>query len=505
MSISRISILLGGLVAGSLSVPGCLPDKSFFIPFEANCLNNGGDSYCAVQDPSVPYCVAFEGSCYEERGLEATSDELGCVAQMPEDACWAPCGLGETCLDSTETTEGSSGGTEGASTSSTTVGPETDTEEPSTTAGPSCSEAVPCIDPAAPFCIEGECSPCSSVTETTPDEACAALEETTPLCVGDSCVQCSADAIEACGGTTPLCDDEANTCVACSFHEECQAIGSPACNIATGACFDPAAVTEVDAGTDDTLQPAIDAVADGAEHAIVLTGGGQNHTVTIDGGKTITIVSDSASVREVRGNSGNPTVLVSGVGTTAYLHRVALTLNGDDVGVSVASSATLYADSTRIAQNSGGGITLASGTGGFLRNCMVAGDGGESSAVSSSGDLSMVYCTLGRDTNFGDPVLECSGGSATVRNSVIVSETNAPGAELNCPGATVENTAQEATLSPEDWFPQFGSGDYALSVAGGAQFDGVAVWQLGDPPFDFDGDARPSEDGAGDFAGADVP
>ena len=323
-----------------------------------------------------------------ELGFEIA--RYGCVS-AEELKCHEPCGKDPTCED-----PGSSSSSDGETeTEATTLEPSTTTEgetegetETTTGPGPECTGNEACLDPALPFCVGEVCSPCSAVVEETPDEACAGLDEATPLCVEDACVQCTAESAEACGGGTPICDEAESRCVACRFHEECQDIGLPACNIATGACFSADAVTEVNAGVDDTIQPAIDAVADGAEHVIRLTAGGQNHTVTIDGGKTIALVSasDNPTIQqEVRGNSGNPTLTVTGAGTTVYVHRVALTANTDDVGIAVGPAATLYADSTRVAQNTGGGITLGAGSFGFLRNCMVGGSAADVSAVLVSG------------------------------------------------------------------------------------------------------------------------
>ena len=36
-------------------------------------------------------------------------------------------------------------------------------------------------------------------------------------------------------------------------------------------------------------------------------------------------------------------------------------------------------------------------------------------------------------------------------------------------------------------------------------FANVATWETGDPPFDFDGDLRPTTDDTSDYAGADIP
>ena len=407
-----------------------------------------------------------------------------------------------TVADTTSTGETQTGTeTQTSTETATTAGPTTETD----TTGPSgCQGPQDCADPASPFCIDELCVDCSAAAD--PDMACAQLDALTPLCVDESCVQCTAQSTSACSDTTPLCDTDANACVPCEFHEQCQDIGAPACNLRTGACFDPAAVSEVDAGTPGSLQDAIDTLGDAAQHAIVVTGGTvTNHNVTVDGAKTIAIVSVNTASQSIRGNDGNPTITVSGSDTTVFLHRLRLEANGGDVGISVEAGASLFADSIVVAQNSGGGISLATGTSAQLRNCMVAGDGGNAAAVSSSGTLSIAYSTLGRDTNFGDPVLECSSGSTTVRNSIIVSETNAPGNEVACAGALLENTAEEATLNPQDWFGAgFVSGDYSLTAAGQAQFMDIAIWEDGDPPFDFEGDPRPATDGSADYPGADT-
>ncbi len=470
---------------------------------EDYCGQHDGDAYCQRLDPDAPYCVLSTEPCISASGLEL-STRYACVAEQPTQECRQECGIGnEGCTNPTASDGSSSSGPETEDPPTSTTQGETDSG-PSTTTGPECMESDECDDPAAPFCVDGTCSTCDATA--LPDEACATLDETAPLCVGTSCVQCTAEDASVCGGTSPLCDVEANTCVGCEFHEQCRDLDLPACNIATGACFDAAAVSEVNAGNPGTIQAAIDEVDDGAEHAIVLTDGGSLHTISIDGGKTIAIVSDSTAERSIIGSTASPIVTVSGAGSTAYLHRVRID-GSSGVGISVASNATLYADSTRVSGNDGGGIELASGTSGFLRNCMVAGDGGDSAAISSGGLLDLLFTTLGRDTNFGDPVLECSGGAATtVRNSLIVNQTNTTGDEIACAGASLENTEVASTQTPADWFgPGFSSGNYSLTPAGQAEFANIAIWETGDPPFDFDGDLRPTEDGAMDYAGADVP
>ncbi len=303
---------------------------------------------------------------------------------------------------------------------------------------------------------------------------------------------------------TPLCDVEASTCVACEFHEQCQDIGSPACNFVTGACFDPANVTPVNAATAGSIQTAINNVADGAEHAIVLTGSGAtNHTITVDGGKTIAIVSTNTTPQEVRGNSGSPTLTLTGAGTTVFLHRLQLTLNGDDVGVSVEANASLFADSVQVVGNGGGGIDIATGCSAQLRNCMVSGNNNTnaiSNAISNAGTLDALYTTMVGNFGASSTALACSGGATTIRNSILVSRS---ADAVSCPGFDASNSFEaQGAAYQETWFNLDG-GDLSLNSAG--DFEDVAAWEQGDPPFDFEGDLRPSRDGAADYAGADIP
>jgi len=477
-----------------LALAGCA-DKTYLFSY---CGNNDGDAYCAREDPEHPYCVLGFDECFGAANLGEFSN--GCVAEAPPPECSSPCGVdnGDACIDPTESS--SSGSTTDQPSSTTEGETETDaeTDDLTTTTGPECMDNVECMDTALPFCIEQTCSPCSASVDVPPDEACAGLGETTPLCVDDACVQCTTEDASACVDTTPLCDAESNTCVACSFHEECQDIGSPACNLATGACFDPQAVTEVSLSSANALQNAINTVADGAEHAIVITGGSGLHTVTIDGGKTIAIVSNSSAVRAINGNTA-AVLTVTGNSTTAFLHRIRLE-DSDDVGIAVTSGASLFADSTQVAQNAGGGITLASGTSAQLRNSMVGANVNTDAIVNSGAELEVLYSTLVGNFGASSLALSCSGGTTAVRNSITVSRADDA---VSCPGASISNTSEASGGSyDENWFDLDG-GD--LSLNDGDDFDGVAIWENGDPPFDFNGDARPGIDGTADYAGADVP
>lgn len=69
--------------------------------------------------------------------------------------------------------------------------------------------------------------------------------------------------------------------------------------------------------------------------------------------------------------------------------------------------------------------------------------------------------------------------------------------------AVGDNTA----LGPmnTNWFvPAFNQGDLHLSGTHPVEIETAATWLAGDPATDIDGDARPTMDGAADFAGADL-
>ena len=55
-----------------------------------------------------------------------------------------------------------------------------------------------------------------------------------------------------------------------------------------------------------------------------------------------------------------------------------------------------------------------------------------------------------------------------------------------------------------DWFTDAAGGNFHLSRDGQAQFTNIATWEDGDPPFDFEGEARPATNGSTDFPGADT-
>jgi len=230
---------------------------------------------------------------------------------------------------------------------------------------------------------------------------------------------------------------------------------------------------------------------------------GGEHTITVDSGKTIAfVVPIDDDTKTLDGEEGSPTLTVTGAGTTVFLHQLQLTSNTDNVGISVEAGAALFADSVQITQNFSGGIVLASETSAQLRNCMV-GSGGDvdvPAILVNGGNLDATYTTILGGLGSAR-ALECTSGSATVRNSIIT--TGGGSDALVCPGADIPGSVVENTANP-DWFENYNQGDASLTDAGETQFADFATWEDGDPPFDFEGDARPASDGSPDHAGADT-
>ena len=97
-----------------------------------------------------------------------------------------------------------------------------------------------------------------------------------------------------------------------------------------------------------------------------------------------------------------------------------------------------------------------------------------------------------------------------MRNSVAINK----GFTTLCDGAVVKNTAWSnnppgsGNISVDfDMLAQFLTADPELTgvyrAIAGTTLDQLAMWQVGDPAIDYDGDERPSGANSPDFAGAD--
>ncbi len=145
-------------------------------------------------------------------------------------------------------------------------------------------------------------------------------------------------------------------------------------------------------------------------------------------------------------------------------------------------------------------------------NSYVSGSSSGPALAQAAGSVDVLYSTLALPPALGGAALECLDGSTvSVRNSIIVSTNAQP--ELDCDGATLSRSAFEMMVNDNlalgdvdvQWFDGFLAGNLGLSMMAPATLATAATWQTGDPATDIDGNARPTVDGAADYAGADVP
>lgn len=195
-----------------------------------------------------------------------------------------------------------------------------------------------------------------TLTACTSDDTCGG---TTPACNLDTntCVQCTATNAMACGGTTPVCG--ANTCRGCTQNTECV---SGAC-MPDGSCASPDAVLHASpsgSGTTCTttdlcsLEQAI-TVADSTKKIIALDSGAYTTTGTITTGKTLTLLGRDATIS--KGGSGNAVFsLTSGANVSIFYATIQ---NGNDNSLGhgiVCAGATLVARFATVQNNDANGI-----------------------------------------------------------------------------------------------------------------------------------------------------
>jgi hypothetical protein len=478
--------------------------------------------HCAQQDGDA-YCLRKYGAetTFCARGICDEGKHDGCGPVRPSsDACYSPCGgalsladdpdcegvaEGSSSSDTVATTDVTSEPTGGPTTmgSMSASGSETESASTTTTGGGACEDSTECTDPLAPICGATMCVPCLA------DEECLAKGSGAPVCREDGqCVACTPSNIGACEGTTPVCG-ALNECEGCGFHEQCPA---SACDIATGECFEEDCVVEVDGDGGAEYEDIQDAIVDGCVVIVHELNGGvpYNENLEIDG-IGVAVLRAEGEDPIVAGVAGNPSLSVTG-GAVAYVQGLTFSGNTMAEGVSV-NGANLYLDRSQIVANSATGITLANNAIAQVRNCFVALNGNQFqddhgiSVNSSSLDLS--YSTVVANDGNGADSLECTAAVATVRDSILL---GADASSIDCPSVdAASNALDEAAagnvnvgaLNPA-WFDSFPD-DFHLTPLGAGVFEELAQWNAGDPPADIDGDARPTEEGAADFAGADVP
>lgn len=172
--------LLGGIVLGACHVTRPNADHCFYAE---------GDHSCAELDPSRPYCA----------GPGCGEVVPGCVAELPPDDCYSPCGHAAlldddaSCIDPTgagDTTE-TSGETGDETSSSGALDMSVD----------ECQDHADCPE-LEPYCSFGTCTS----YDATPDPAAACFALTdgeSTICLDGQCVICTEQDASACTDTTP--------------------------------------------------------------------------------------------------------------------------------------------------------------------------------------------------------------------------------------------------------------------------------------------------------------
>ncbi len=426
---------------------------------------------------------------------------------------------------STETDPGSTSTNPTASTSTTPPGEDdssgTDSGPVDTTEGADCATEDDCN--GSLLCVEGSCRPCTAATD--PDAACEAADPDLPACdpVSGDCVVCTAQTV--CPDETPACDPAVG-CVACTEHHQCP---DSACHLAgpdEGTCFDTADV--VDVTTSEELAAAFDNIGPGEQRVLRLGDGSFDSPLGLFG-------AGINAQREIAIlGTGDSTMLGFVDVENAIAYIAMLELGNDDPGalgdsalVNVADEGTLWMDDTNfigsinatgdlvfrrsnLESTSGlspfGAWIVGSGGGGIFRaENTTFGPTPETALFLADLTVEFTYVTV---AGVGTAV-SCNGTTGQIRNSIILGNAD-PAISPECDSiAWSDNAVNEAGFGMQvqpynpQWFVSNDTSRFLLSDAGTDIFGGLAEWRDGDPLYDVQGDARPTDKPG--YVGVDEP
>ena len=244
-------------------------------------------------------------------------------------------------------------------------------------------------------------------------------------------------------------------------------------------------------------------------------------SLLVTGGRTIAILGAEGMRPIVQGAEHHAIRL----DPDATLFIENLRFSGFDPGVSLipinTSGGRLALDRTEVVDNRGA-VQLGVGTEARLRNTVIGVSYTSTAAIRVSGaSLDAVYSTfIAEGTGVGVSAavpagIACSSPVAVnVRNSIISNVHATTESLWHCDEATVTYSATREAFAgtgnvvvgtrDTDWFAGW-PGDLRLSAEGATVFADIAQWQAGDPPTDLDDNARPTMDGAADYAGGHRP
>ncbi|MEM9463452.1 MAG: right-handed parallel beta-helix repeat-containing protein [Myxococcota bacterium] len=471
---------------------------------------------CYRHDPT--YCGNLNGheSCrYLGLGQYCSLCDFekdGCVDSRPSDECLAPF---EIPME-TEGSTGSSGSNTAGQTVSSGAEPGSESSGSSSSGELACMSSEDCSGDT-PICgPKGECVRCDAVGD--PDGACTEVDWRAPLCVDGRCVACTAEDTTICDGQLRICEPVSNTCVDCTEHTQC---GAGACRLDEGLCFPPDQVVHVDGdGEQDymTVNEAIASFNDGALGVVVLHErvglAPYTEPVFVGSSKILALIPAPGEAPSILGTGGSAGITVQDAGSTLYLDDLRVA-GGDGSGISC-NGARADLRRSRIVQNASGGVLAQASCELSIENSFIGGTIDNDALYVQSSTASVLYSTVAASARIAasPAAVRCDGASTVdVRNAILVGASDEP--EVQCAGASVTNSASEADQSGSGntavgaldvtWFEDFVAGDFSLSSVGGTVFEGIAQWEIEDPPTDIDGDARPMVDGTADYPGADLP
>lgn len=522
-----------------------------------------GAAACTITN--YDHCFFHDGTCADS-GLvcdKCSSVNNGCVALADlTEGCLVPSGSSATSTDSDPSTTTSVGTT---TSSTTTTEPTTSTTEPTTdptitssttstsdtgTTGFVCDPAEPvspeclALDPSQPFCVASNtCGSCSDLQVTCGEATGGAL----PACDAASglCVECTPDDADACTAKE-VCNPYTLKCGECTEHEQC---GSGACNLQSGECFDASAVVWVQQKGScslDVNDPALgteakplckiidplnlDKWANKPELVIFVKSGISPQVAvpaaTIDG-KSLAIIGVGEPMPVITDASPDPLLAPNG-GAKLFVDRLELRgASNAGAAIDCSGNSVLWVDRSRIVQNGGGmsanvcevhvrrtvltsnkaGSTFVGASQVVVENSFVTANdikvSGGALVVKAPASLQMSYSTIADNTGAAatSGVLCDPGTSVSIRNSILLGDLDPIFAACD---ADDGGNFIGAAIKVMDLFQSLKDGIYRPKP-GAAEIDDIAIWKIGDPYVDFDGELRPNEDGVSDFAGADRP
>lgn len=267
------------------------------------------------------------------------------------------------------------------------------------------------------------------------------------------CVACTADMVDACGGTTPVCSDT-NECVACTSHDQCE---SNAC-LPDGSCAMESQVAYVSAsGTGEACTknapcPLLKSALgkDTPYVKIAADGAGLDSSTTVIDGKAVTILADKGAkldrdgdgpILEVKSANADVKIYDLRITGAGMSDAVLLTPNGgipklsltrvqvdmnQGSGISASGGALAITQST-ISRNTGGGVSVLNGTfiivGNmfFLNGTATGSVGGVSIQATQNASNRLDFNSFNQNqaqAGVGAAV-QCIAGTFTARNNIM--------------------------------------------------------------------------------------